>query len=383
MSDDRDGSDLPKNAEALLVDWPAPDRGALDWEQCAERTISAVRQAATGSTSDSLLEAPLPLEAEEPAEWPLRAEIEELSEEAPGLAQIARAVVETGPAADPELDAVAKETLSLASRVRPKVVQARPSARRAGVAEVAALQGRITPDRPIRVDVARSPAEPTAIATRRERVWIAVSGVTAAFAIAAAALMYVRTNSTPHENVTLPVTAPAPKAQRVAEVPVSPQAQAAETAPVVTLDELPKRQASGSATASGVRSLAVQAPAASPKPGAAPAATVPAKNTGELPEDKDMRPAVEMAVGTKPSVGEVQGAFGTVMPAARQCLAGQDSGSQVAVTFGPDGRVQQVAVMGAAAGTPAEACLSNAFQRARVAPFSDPNFSAKITVRPP
>jgi hypothetical protein len=193
--------------------------------------------------------------------------------------------------------------------------------------------------------------------------------------------MYVRTNATPN-GVTLPVTAPVPKAQRVAEVPVAPQAPAAERAPVVALDELPKRQASGSAGGGAARSLAVQAPAALPKSGAAPGATAPATNTVEL-EDKNMRPAVEMAVGAKPSVGEVQGAFGTVMPAARQCLAGQESGSQVAVTFGPDGRVQQVAVMGAAAGTPAEACLSTAFKRARVAPFSDPNFSAKITVRPP
>jgi hypothetical protein len=85
----------------------------------------------------------------------------------------------------------------------------------------------------------------------------------------------------------------------------------------------------------------------------------------------------------RPSLGAVQGAIGSVMMGARSCLAGQDQGSQAQLTFGPDGRVRSVAISGPAAGTPAESCLRSALSAARVAPFSEPTFTASLTVRPP
>jgi hypothetical protein len=89
------------------------------------------------------------------------------------------------------------------------------------------------------------------------------------------------------------------------------------------------------------------------------------------------------ALSERPSVGAVQAAVGSVMAGARSCLAGQEQGSKAQVTFGPNGRVQSVAVSGPAAGTPAETCLRSALSAARVEPFSDPSFTASLTVRPP
>ena len=64
----RDDARLPEAAEALLESWPAPERGALDWEQSADLTMARVKMAPKGSTDDALLVAPLAREADEPEE---------------------------------------------------------------------------------------------------------------------------------------------------------------------------------------------------------------------------------------------------------------------------------------------------------------------------
>jgi len=89
------------------------------------------------------------------------------------------------------------------------------------------------------------------------------------------------------------------------------------------------------------------------------------------------------ALPTHPSSGAIQGAIGSVMGGARSCIAGQEAGSKATVSFGADGRVKSVALAGPAAGTPAEGCIRSALMGARVPPFSDPEYSASFTVRPP
>jgi hypothetical protein len=83
-----------------------------------------------------------------------------------------------------------------------------------------------------------------------------------------------------------------------------------------------------------------------------------------------------------PSSGAIAAAAGSVMGSARACVAGQSGASRATVVFGSGGRVQNVAISGPAAGTPAESCLKTALSQARVQPFAKPNFSVNLTVRP-
>jgi hypothetical protein len=97
----------------------------------------------------------------------------------------------------------------------------------------------------------------------------------------------------------------------------------------------------------------------------------------------DLRVRAEQGtVPLKPSLGAIQGALGTALPAARACLGPDDPISRATVTFRSDGAVASVSVSGGAAGTPAEECIRSALMRARVAPFAQPTFTAPATVRP-
>jgi hypothetical protein len=84
----------------------------------------------------------------------------------------------------------------------------------------------------------------------------------------------------------------------------------------------------------------------------------------------------------KPALGAVQGALGTVMPAARYCLGPDDPVSRATITFRSDGSVQSVGVTGDAAGQPAEGCIRSRLMAARVPPFTSPTFTWTVTVRP-
>jgi hypothetical protein len=107
-------------------------------------------------------------------------------------------------------------------------------------------------------------------------------------------------------------------------------------------------------------------PGARPAAAAGPAETAPA--TEGLP--------------AKPSMGAVQGALGTVMPATRYCLGPDDPVSRATITFKSDGSVQTIAVAGDAAGHPAEGCIRSRLMDARVPPFASPTFTWTVTVRP-
>src|SRR5438067_3976396 len=82
---------LPSRAEALLEGWPAPSRGALDWEESASVIMNRVRHTAPGSTADELLRAPLP---EEPQENASRTKpVSDAPRAEASLAEIARAAL--------------------------------------------------------------------------------------------------------------------------------------------------------------------------------------------------------------------------------------------------------------------------------------------------
>ena len=59
-----------------------------------------------------------------------------------------------------------------------------------------------------------------------------------------------------------------------------------------------------------------------------------------------------------------------------------DAPSRASLTFGSYGKVQTIAVSGAATGTPAEECIKCALQKANVGPFSKPTYNVAITIRP-
>lgn len=87
------------------------------------------------------------------------------------------------------------------------------------------------------------------------------------------------------------------------------------------------------------------------------------------------------SVPQKPSQGAVTGAIGAVLRQARECLGPDDPVSHANVTFSSDGSVSSVAVTGAAAGKPAEACIKAQLSKAKVGPFAEPSYSTRITVR--
>jgi hypothetical protein len=87
------------------------------------------------------------------------------------------------------------------------------------------------------------------------------------------------------------------------------------------------------------------------------------------------------SVPLRPSLGAINGAIGTAMPAARACLEADAPVSHASVTFSSDGSVSNVSISGWAAGKPAEACIRAALSKARVPPFAQPMYTVPATIR--
>jgi hypothetical protein len=117
----------------------------------------------------------------------------------------------------------------------------------------------------------------------------------------------------------------------------------------------------------------IQEAAGSPKEQAAPAIQ-PTTAQGAGPESSG-------SVPLRPSQGAINGALGTVLPAARACVDEDAPVSRASVTFNSDGSVGTVSVSGWAVGKPAEACIRAALTKARVPPFAQPTFTAPATIR--
>jgi hypothetical protein len=87
-------------------------------------------------------------------------------------------------------------------------------------------------------------------------------------------------------------------------------------------------------------------------------------------------------VAQRPSQGQVAGAIGSVMQAARACLAADEPTSHANVTFQSDGSVKSVSVTGFAAGKPQEACIKGALSKAKVDPFAESSYPVPVILRP-
>jgi len=416
---ERQDEPLPEQAEALLDGWPAPERSALEWEDLANATVGKIRETSVGSTNDDLLAPPLPkVDGEGEAlsdDPPAPAAADE-----PGLLAIAKAAV-TASAAD-EARNIARAGLMAAghgrqSRPPAPPVHAHPGRRRTA-SNAASLQGQL-PKSVGAFEEARARSEVPAASNRGNQKIGSGPFVTGALlALAAGVALYVavhRGGATAVVATTAQESHPAPPV-RIDDLPsAGGQEEAAkgtaEKPKTLALDDLkePERPSSPesakvvvpSASApmslalrKGAATLAAAAPSKKPSGAAAanaapavePAEQQAAASSGAKESARQMEPARasdQQALPTRPSVGAIQGAIGSVMLGARSCLAGQESGSKATVIFGSDGRVKTVTVGGPAAGTPAEGCLRSALGGARVPPFADPDYTASFTVRPP
>lgn len=417
--------ELGAEAEELLTHWPVSDKSPAEWEDLAARIDARIKITDVGSTPDYLLEAPL-LEEQDL----LRRSHPRMKRPSEGsLAALAKASLaqDTSPDAgrlEAEREALARSLLSLAVKARSEqrgtTEQDDSSARHDNSAGLSNLVNGPSmqflaarqPTVAVHAELPRgeasnaeasapgagsaiSPASVSARSSReRGNMWFGIAfGV---LGMAAAGVMYIAAarqpaDSTPAltEAATLaaaplpapakpePPTAAAPTPEpaaasdvlKVEEVPLAEAVDAAGTA-------LPKDRAAGARA--GARAAAVPVPAAAPD-AEQPAAVTPPAGPSE--------PGMVMAdshgtLPDHPSTGAVQAAVGTVMGAARACVAGQSAASRATLNFGSDGRVQSVAVSGPAQATSAEPCLQSALSGARVQPFARAGYSVTLTVRP-
>jgi hypothetical protein len=417
---------LPERAEEMLEGWPAPTRGALEWEESANTIMNRVGVTRIGSTPDGVLEAPLPEEPDERGREAPRAAPSEAPPGEPSLAEIARAAVS---AAQAETREVAREGLLAAELGRkspPREVAPAPRE----LVDAASLQGRIVrvPD-PAPVPQDRPPPPPkiakheapaaNAVAEamahsevpappsheRRHPGGAVVVG--SLLALAAAVSLFV---SFGHHSASVA------KVSASAEQPTAVAKNEPEAPKAITAVE-PSALPSASARERGVAKddeLALAEPVAQPSPASAPAAVASkekalafhvkkesAPNAGKLVLEEQQEAPTQNGVASlhgstnagvgvsampaseRPSTGAIQAALGSVLTSARGCLAGQDAGARALVTFeGRTGHVKSVKVVGAEPGSPAESCVRAALMGARLPPFSDPDFTASITVRP-
>ncbi|HET9931647.1 MAG TPA: hypothetical protein VFQ35_13195 [Polyangiaceae bacterium] len=425
---------LAPRVEELLSALPTPERS--DWEGLARQIDQRVRETEAKSTAPLWLMAPLPDEPTEPGAQAQTASDEPSSGAAPSadaqrsapassppsaaagpapatsLAALARSVAQRD--ARPEAAHIAKESISLAAAARvhtdgivERVRSARPSPTRD-------VDARVPPAPPsARVAPAVAPAATPPPARRSELgPWIAIGGMGAALAAALMVIAFRRepaqivvaappaataaAPAAPVAQAQAPTQAPAP-AQAVAPTEDAPRAEVASAPPTLAASSLPLASKNASPTSpahANSEPVAVASRATTavrPAPEKIQLEETPAKVKPASPTEppaagvSGMRPAAGSTTSgglpDRPSTGAVQAAVGSVMGAARACVAG-GAATQAQITFGSDGTVSSVAVNGPSAGTSAAKCIEAALKRARVAPFTNQSFSLGIWVRP-
>lgn len=402
---------LPAQAEALLNDWPLKEP---EWEAFATRIVERAK-AEPARDGDDVFCAPLPPEPGEDGYEP-QAPLTEAGKSPPrSLAELARASVKRKNEAAKD---IALESLLVASRERASVeglaervqAAAKPAekpaphvAERVPPPEAWVEEHRGTPSLP-------PPSAPSVASTRGP--WI-LSGIAALAAAAALLLALKKSEPAPLATVVVPPAATLKSAtDRSSELtraegslpshaePSSPapaktsEAEASATSATAEAPPAPATAAPPSAPkrlAAGESASAASSASAPASGGVKPEAVVleddeppaPATPHPGAPSDK-LRPAEMPSSGLpdKPATGAVNAAIGSVMGAARTCVAGHMSPSTARIVFGSDGTVQSVTVSGAAAGTPAATCIESALKRARVQPFAAPSFGISTTIRP-
>lgn len=409
MSDS--GDRLPRAPQALLERWPVPEKSDQFWDEACETVLTRVQMVRAGSTDDVLLKAPLPAEIGEGSKNSRPATTARPAPAPPSsapvsLADLARAVANDS-GSDNSKD-IARESLSLATRARTSA----PS-----IPDSMAELGSVRPSAPPAISAPPPPASAPAPAPaapapalpaprpgkpKRSMAGPLVAAGLAVIGMAAAAVIVVKSR---HTDASAPIAAAPPPAAATAGEPSTAAAQQSPTAEeqhkadmaIVSPSELPaggEPEAEAAAQrplAKGAPPPAAPAAKAAPEEKREPVAKEEAKPEPPRPEPpgkddeeaKKMKPAAQPTdVPQQPSSGAVQAAVGSVLGSARACVAGHDAPSRATIVFGSDGGVQNVAVSGPAAGTPAEACIRAALKRARVAPFAKPSFSVGVTVRP-
>jgi DNA segregation ATPase FtsK/SpoIIIE-like protein len=352
---------LPDEAEALLENWPIPERDLGDWESLAAQIDARIERTPIGSTEDALLMAPLPQNAEDDRQSERRSHPRVKRPSDGGLAALAKATMLVR---DEEYGTeLAQATLDVARRARDA---ARPRTARTAV-------------------VAQNP-EPVEAqdSGRTSRVtWISMTfGLVG---IAAAVVMYVSTRQPEPVAMMAPALPLGAAAPPFEQTPKGAQSKTEdEGVPALPVEEVPLAQPERTvAAAASPRAAAAKPmpPAQQEAPTRASKAEPPAPAPG--PSEAGMVMADGRAgIADRPSPGAVQAAVGSVMGAARACTAGLSGVSRAALTFGSNGQVLSVGVSGPAQGTGAEACIQTALGRARVQPFARPSYTVKLSVRP-
>jgi hypothetical protein len=404
-------------AEAILARTPLREP---DWDAFAKRVEGAL--ALAEPTDDSLLLPPLPESVDDERLEVRAAEVRAPSadraaatsedddaspaspRESTSLAELARAALARRETKDAV--SLAKESFAIASQKRaPVEVSATPAvtAPSASVSTGEARERRTLP-----------PARGSRPAVDTRGPWIGVA--VAAVGLAAGFGLYLSGRSRT-EVVEVPVSV-APVSAPAATTAAAPAAaERTAPAPEVTPEMLPAERraraaapeavtgetlaAEGTPTKSSASATTRPAPSEPRAPGPPSASTARAEKVvleeehapaagSAAPTRPGVTPGLKPAelnanggVADRPSTGAAQAAVGSVLGAARSCLAGQPQGSSATLVFGSNGEVTSVGVNGPAAGTPAATCIQSALKKARVQPFAAPSFSLGVTVRPP
>ena len=246
---------------------------------------------------------------------------------------------------------------------------------------------------------------------------VVLGSLFAAGAIAAGVFFYVKHEHAKHGVATTAVSTPDKVAdqQKANTAAATTATAAASLAQVETPDELPEVDQSGKPTGKMMPKAHAHAGAATTggtaATAAAPTGTVDPKLVANVPtgpaggNSGDLSEAMKAAAGggtglgdnaqqgdqgpkfapgsvpQRPSQGQVAGAIGTVMPAARACVASGSPMSRATITFQSDGSVKSVSVTGFAAGKPEEACIKTALSKAKVDPFAEATYPMTVSVR--
>jgi hypothetical protein len=397
---------LEKPAEPVVADSvPSGDAPAAAAEADTGPTISVTAESADeldegwSSKPEAVSTAPEePVEVEATSE-PTAARAPEAPREAVSLADLARATIARRGSS--EAANIAKESLAVASQSR---AQSDQVAQRVQAASSVAPPARsvpppapssrttVPPARAHSADVLRGP-------------WIGVAiagiGLAAAFAL----VLSGRNNQAPvavietAEHKVQEPTPPAPPAAKVEAPAAEPQPLPAPQAALDSspLPSLPRESAPRADAKTAPAGAKAASPAPTPAAGAGKVvaekivleeegkAAPKAAPSAPRPGDAKLRPA-ELSSSNmtdRPSAGAAQAAVGSVLGAARACVAGHPQPSSAQLVFSSDGQVQSVAVAGPAAGTPAAGCIESALKKARVQPFAASSFSLGVTIRPP
>jgi hypothetical protein len=388
--------------ESGIVETPAARQGARS-ERSGERELVSLDELIPGR---GRAESDIAASAELGAEANLAAKGEHPANDAPGsrreavsLADLARSSVSRR---SQDVSSIAKESMAVA-RTHTGV------ARRVQAADAAAN----LPSVVIAPSAADPPTEPPARARSANQGPI-IGAAIALVGIAAGFAFYIAGQRAPEPLVVTQMVpnAAAPVSDRATAAPASPgstaqvEPLAAAEPPPVTPTPAEVAAAPSPATAAGApRVGGAGLPQASSRvapekivlgedePGVRaerivldedPTPSGPATKPAPTSEGPPLKPAVSSGgLPDRPSAGAVQAAVGSVLGAARSCLAGQLEPSSARVVFASDGSVQAVQVSGPAAGTPAGSCIESAFKKARVQPFAAPSFSFGTKVRPP